>query len=281
MNSDEGPTITPPSPKKSRPDPSDHQAEPNSHPSSLPPRPAGLPPRPETAPDVTEGNGTSHASHKDTVAAPSAPLTAASTAPGLSELSAKSLAAGVAPSPPVPVVLSTKTLQAQIDLVTKVFIKHDRANWIVHTCLIATDLDQARRQLQEDLYATDAGVIETGELEAVLHSRGYTEPRIEAFVTKVLKVLDGIAAEDLPTEASSNDKTDDPALAATLEDVLQEYPPQTQEAMAAAGKVLEYLNLGLKEQEEKRVQMERRLGVLQGMEQIGEQVSKVVSLLLN
>lgn len=181
----------------------------------------------------------------------------------------------------MPAKLSGKTLQAQIDLVNNVFVKHDRTNWIAHTCLIATDLDQARRQLQDDLYATDEAALEVRDLEETLISRGSTMARIDAFVVKVLKVLDGIAAEDQPSEGSASVNKDEPGLASALDAALKDYPEQTREAMAAAGKVLEYLNLGKKEQEEKRVQVERRLGVLQGMEKIGEQVSKVVSILLN
>lgn len=181
----------------------------------------------------------------------------------------------------MPVKLGGKTLQAQIDLVTKVFVKHDRNNWIAHTCLIATDLDQIRRQLQDQLFATDEATLQANVYQERLIAKGFTVSRIDAFVAKVLKVLDGIAAEDLPTEAAENVHADESALATTLDEALKDYPEQTREAMAAAGKVLEYLNLGKKEQEEKCLQIERRLGVLQGMSEIGEQVSKVVSFLLN
>lgn len=181
--------------------------------------------------------------------------------------------------------LGPTTLRAQIDLVKNVFVKHGKDNWIAHTCLIATDLDQVRRQLQADLYATDEAVITRRELEGTLTSRGFTTQRIDAFVIKTLKVLDGIASADelesgAPPKAEGDDG-DASALQAELADLLKDYPEQTREAMAAAGTVLEYLNRGKEEQEKKRLDVERRVGVLDGMVKIGEQVSSVVKYLLN
>lgn len=181
-----------------------------------------------------------------------------------------------------PIKLSGKTLQAQINLVRNVFVKHDKSNWIAHTCLIATDLDQARRALQADLYATDEAFINGRDLEGTLSSRGFTAPRVDAFITKVLKVLDGIAlADELeqggPPAALVEDSS---SLEAELAAALDEYPEQTREAMTAAGKVLEYLDRGKNAQEKKRLDVERRVGVLQGMVKIGEQVSSVVRYLL-
>lgn len=183
----------------------------------------------------------------------------------------------------MPVTISGKTLQAQIDLVQKVFVKHDRDNWIAHTCLIATDLDQVRRQLQADLYATDEASLTARDLESKLAARGFTLARMDAFVSKVLKVLDGIAAEDEAENGGpppSKDDLDVAALEAELARVLKDYPGQTREAMTSAARVLEYLNRGKDAQEAKRLDVERRVGVLEGMVQKGEQVTGVVRFLL-
>lgn len=184
------------------------------------------------------------------------------------------------------VSLGSTTLGAQIDLVKNVFVKHGTDNWIAHTCLIATDLDQVRRQLQSDLYATDEAEITRRELEGTMISRGFTIQRIDAFVIKTLKVLDGIASADElegggSSQPSGNGKEDVSALEAELADLLKPYPVQTRDAMAAAATVLEYLHRGKDEQEKKRLDLERRVGVLDGMVKIGEQVSSVVKYLLN
>lgn len=201
----------------------------------------------------------------------------------MSEPSASGKAALTASDPEGPVKISGKTLQAQIDLVQNVFVKHDRDNWIAHTCLIATDLDQVRRQLQADLYATDEAALTAKDLQSNLSSRGFTIVRMDAFVSKVLKVLDGIAAEDEvenggPVPSKDFDAS---ALEAELARVLRDYPPQTREAMASAATVLEYLNRGKDAQEAKRLDVERRVGVLEGMVQKGEQVTGVVRFLLS
>lgn len=184
-----------------------------------------------------------------------------------------------------PLTLSAKTLRGQLNLVQKVFVKHDMSNWIAHSCLIATDLDHARRQLQDDLYATDDASLIGADLERTLDGRGFSATRIDAFVGKVLKVLDGIASADEaeaggPAGALSEDPAATAALETELQDALSPYPAQTRDAMKAAAIVLEYLHQGKDEQEKKRLQVERRVGVLQGMVKIGEQVSKVVSFLL-
>jgi hypothetical protein len=181
-------------------------------------------------------------------------------------------------------------LDAQLNLVHNVFVKHDTSNWIAHTCLIATDLDQARRRLQDDLYATDDASLAARDLEATLSSRGFTIARMDAFVVKVLKVLDGIASADeaeanvaggVGTAAPASKHEDVSALKTQLDAALRNYPPQTRDAMAAAATVLEYLGRGKEEQERKRLEVERRVGVLGEMVKIGEQVSKVVSHLLS
>lgn len=184
--------------------------------------------------------------------------------------------------PESPLQLSARTLHAQLNLVQKVFVKHDTSNWIAHSCLIATDLDQARRQLQDDLYATDDASLTSRDVERTLATRGYTGQRIDAFVAKVLKVLDGIAlADELEQGGRAPPVEEDlTALAAELEEALKTYPTQTRDAMAAAAVVLEYLHRAKDEQEKKRLEVERRVGVLQGLDKIGEQVSQVVRFLL-
>ncbi|GMK57302.1 hypothetical protein CspeluHIS016_0401360 [Cutaneotrichosporon spelunceum] len=240
-------------------------------PPSLPPRPHGLPPRPSfdasdpTPPSAT--NGPAPHTHQ----LPSTPLTASAPSASLTA------------SDEGPVKISGKTLQAQIDLVQNVYVKHDRDNWIAHTCLIATDLDQIRRSLQADLYATDEASISCRDLEAKLSDRGFTLARMDAVVAKVLKVLDNMAAED-ETELSAAAEPQEPdtaRLQAELAHVLRDYPPQTREAMASAATVLEYLNRGKDAQEAKRLEAERRAGVLEGIVQKGEQVRAVVRFLLS
>ncbi|BEJ01757.1 hypothetical protein CcaverHIS631_0604390 [Cutaneotrichosporon cavernicola] len=246
-------------------------SDPADQPSSHPQRPHGLPPRPSfdasdlTAPTAT--NGSAPYTHQ----LPSTPLT--TLAP----------AASLMASDEGPVKISGKTLQAQIDLVQNVFVKHDRDNWIAHTCLIATDLDQIRRSLQADLYATDEATISCRDLESQLSDRGFTVARMDAVVTKVLKVLDNMTAEDEAENgtAAQPKELDADSLHAELAHVLRDYPPQTREAMASAATVLEYLNCGKDAQEAKRLEVERRAGVLQGIVQKGEQVTGVVRFLLS
>ncbi|CAK9784409.1 hypothetical protein CC85DRAFT_284813 [Cutaneotrichosporon oleaginosum] len=181
------------------------------------------------------------------------------------------------------VKISGKTLQAQIDLVQNVFVKHDRDNWIAHTCLIATDLDQVRRSLQADLYATDEAAILCRDLESKLSARGFTLARMDTVVSRVLKVLDNMAAEDEAENGGPppQQELDSSRLQDELTHVLRDYPRETREAMASAATVLEYLNRGKDAQEAKRLEAERRAGVLEGMVQKGEQVTGVVKFLLS
>lgn len=247
-------------------------SDPADQPSSLPTRPHGLPPRPSfdvpdpTPPSTTNGSAP-HTHHLS-----STPLTASAPA-----------AAALTASDEGPVKISGKTLQAQIDLVQNFFVKHNRDNWIAHTCLIATDLDQIRRQLQADLYATDEATISCRDLEATLEARGFTVARMDAVVAKVLKVLDNMAAEDEAENgaAPAPKELDAARLQAELAHVLSDYPSQTRDAMASAATVLEYLNRGKDAQEAKRLEVERRAGVLEGMVQKGEQVTGVVRFLLS
>jgi hypothetical protein len=170
-----------------------------------------------------------------------------------------------------------------LNLVQRSFPKHDANNWIAHSCLIAVDLDQARRALQGDLFATDEGFINGRELEQQLIAKGFTAARVDAFVPKVLKVLDGIAlAESLDAVTGEDEgKADATAdLQAQMEDELKKYPDQTREAIRSAGTMLEYLNRGKKLQEKKRLDIERRVKVLEGMVKIGEVVGGVVRFLL-
>ena len=241
---------------------------------------ASLPPRPATA---------------EPVQAPVTPVTPAPTvsAPPASAPSVAAPAATPTPSKPAltnsaavpqehPIQVSKQTLQAQLNLITRSFPKHDANNWIAHSCLIAVDLDQARRALQADLFATDEGFINGRELEQQLIAKGFTAARVDAFVPKVLKVLDGIAlAESLDgAPEEDNNEQDTTELQAQMEIELKKYTDQTREAICSAGITLEYLNRGKKLQEKKRLDIERRVKVLEGMVKIGEVVGGVVRFLL-
>lgn len=179
-----------------------------------------------------------------------------------------------------PIKLSAKTLSGLIDLVRDVFSNHEPSNWIAHTCLIAFELDQARRVLQGDLYATDEAFLSGREHETVLAKRGLTPARVDAFITKVLKVLDGIAAaeEDHDNEADSMQNLE--ALQTNLDQVLEIYPTETKEAVVSAGRLMEYLLRGRELQEKKRLDIERRVKVLEGLVTVGEVVGGVVRFLL-
>jgi len=179
-----------------------------------------------------------------------------------------------------PIKMSAKTLRGLIDLTRDVFPKHENNNWIAHSCLIAFELDQARRALQGDLFATDEAFLTGRDHEQVLFGRGFASERVDAFIKKVLKVLDGIAAaeDEVPGEDNSVQNIAD--LQQELETELSKYPNETKEAVLAAGKVMEYLLRGKDLQEKKRLDIERRVKVLEGMVKIGEVVGGVVRFLL-
>ena len=96
----------------------------------------------------------------------------------------------------------------------------------------------------------------------------------------MLKVLDGIAAaeDEVPGEDNSLQNIAD--LSQELESELAKYPNETKEAVMAAGRVMEYLLRGKDLQEKKRLDIERRVKVLEGMVKIGEVVGGVVRFLL-
>nr|XP_019045396.1 hypothetical protein I302_05785 [Kwoniella bestiolae CBS 10118]OCF24326.1 hypothetical protein I302_05785 [Kwoniella bestiolae CBS 10118] len=179
-----------------------------------------------------------------------------------------------------PIKISAKTLRAHLNLVQNSLMKHENDNWIAHTCLIAHDIDHARRALQADLYATDECFISGRELERALLARGFTPPRVDAFITKVLKVLDGIAAAEEP-EPDQNDSDEDiERLQSELTESLSNFPNETKEAMNNAARVMEFLVRGKSLQEKKRLEVERRVKVLEGMVKVGEVVGGVVRYLL-
>lgn len=179
-----------------------------------------------------------------------------------------------------PITLSSKTLHGLVDLVRDVFSKHEANNWIAHSCLIAFELDQARRALQGDLYATDEAFLAGREHEQILTDRGFTPARVDAFIGKVLKVLDGIAAAEEEANGNGDSTQNLENLQFTLDTELARYPKETQEAVASAGKLMEYLLRGKELQEKKRLDIERRVKVLEGMVKIGEVVGGVVRFLL-
>lgn len=180
-----------------------------------------------------------------------------------------------------PIKIGAKTLRAQVSLVRASFAKVEATNWIAHTCFIASDLDQARRVLKDDLYATDTAFLTGRDLEQSLSARGFTAQKINTFVTKVLNVLDGIAAaEEGDAEGNVKQMETVEDLEKDLQDALLNYPDQTREAVMSASTVLEYLVRGKEAQEGKRLELERRVKVLEGMVKKGEVVSKVVNYLL-
>jgi hypothetical protein len=65
-----------------------------------------------------------------------------------------------------------------------------------------------------------------------------------------------------------------------LEEALAKYPDQTKEAVASGSTLLEYILRGKEAQDKKRLEIERRVKVLEGMVKIGEAVSGVVRFLL-
>lgn len=179
-----------------------------------------------------------------------------------------------------PIKPSAQTLTGLIDLVRDVFSKHESNNWIAHSCLIAFELDQARRALQGDLFATDEAFLAGREHEQILAKRDLTPSRIDAFVTKVLGVLDGIAAAEEEPDRNADSQQNLEALQATLDRELEKYPTETKEAVASAGRLMEYLLRGKDLQEKKRLDIERRAKVLEGMVKVGEVVGGVVRFLL-
>nr|XP_019012973.1 uncharacterized protein I206_02470 [Kwoniella pini CBS 10737]OCF51754.1 hypothetical protein I206_02470 [Kwoniella pini CBS 10737] len=179
-----------------------------------------------------------------------------------------------------PIKMSVKTLRAHLTLVRTSLAKHEPDNWIAHTCLIAHDIDHARRSLQADLYATDESFISGREWEKQLTAKGFTSARIDAFVTKVLKVLDGIAAAEEPESDQPDSVEDVERLQAELTELLDIFPNETKEAMASAARMMEFLVRGKDLQEKKRIEVERRVKVLEGMVKVGEVVSGVVRYLL-
>ncbi|WWD18673.1 hypothetical protein CI109_103127 [Kwoniella shandongensis] len=250
---------------------------------------------PAALPDAQGRQSTQSTTHTNVSALPPTPLTAERpagvNAPPRSPPRQPSLEAGSQSSKPAitnsasepqeyPIKISAKTLKAHINLTRNSLVKHDLSNWIAHTCLIAHDIDHARRALQADLYATDECFITGRDLERALASRGFTAPRVDAFISKVLKVLDGIAAAEEPEADQQASDEDVERLEKELEEVLQPYPDQTKEAMSSAAKVMEYLVRGKELQEKKRLEVERRVKVLEGMVKIGEVVGGVVRYLL-
>ena len=180
-----------------------------------------------------------------------------------------------------PLKIGAKTLKALTLLVTSSFGKVDVNNWIAHACFIAADLDHGRRSLKDDLYATDQAFLTGRDLEQTLSSRGFTPQRVDAFITKVLKVLDGIALAEQDDSQDSQDIGSVEDVEKELKQALSKYPDETKEAVESAAKLMEYLVRGKEAQEKKRLDVERRVKVLEGMVKIGEVVGGVVRYLLN
>ena len=180
-----------------------------------------------------------------------------------------------------PIKVGPKTIRAQIEIVRRHFGKVHVGNWIAHSCFIASEIDQARRALQDDLYATDTGFLAGRDLEKTLSTRGFTPQRVDTFITKVLKVLDGIAMAEADEDADGEKQENVEEVETELDNVLSTFPDQTKEAVASAARLMEYLLRGKEAQEKKRLEVERRVKVLEGMVKVGEVVTGVVRYLLS
>lgn len=235
-------------------------------PSAQAARPAILPPTPITAdPNSQPAGGTT-------------PVPAAGSESGPSK---RPLTNSASEPQEYPIKVGPKTIRAQIELVKRHFGKVHVSNWIAHTCFIASEIDQARRALQEDLYATDTGFLAGRDLERTLTDRGFTPQRVDAFITKVLKVLDGIALAEADEDANGMLDENEAEVEKELVACLEAYPDQTKEAVDSAARLMEYLMRGKEAQEKKRLEVERRVKVLEGMVKIGEVVGGVVRYLLS
>ena len=180
-----------------------------------------------------------------------------------------------------PIKVGAKTIRAQIALVRRQFGKVHSSNWIAHSCFLAAEIDQARRALQDDLYATDTGFLAGRDLEKRLSDKGFTAQRMDAFITKVLKVLDNIASAEEEESGDGGSQEDIAALEKELALVLESYPDQTKEAIDSASRLMEYLLRGKEAQERKRLEVDLRVIVLEGMDRVGEVVGGVVKYLLS
>ena len=245
-----------------------HPLPPHPHPNSI------LPPTPKTAEKRLPFRD-SHISPARSVSIEHALQSSIST-------SKRPLTNSAAEPQEYPIKIGAKALRALTSLVQSSFGKVDVNNWIAHACFIASDLDQARRALKDDLYATDQAFLTGRDLEQTLSARGFTPQRVDAFITKVLKVLDGIAlAEQEEAEDSQDAQQTIDDLDKGLNGALARYPNETKEAVENAAKLMEYLVRGKEAQEKKRLEVERRVKVLEGMVKIGEVVGGVVRYLLS
>ncbi|WVQ85006.1 hypothetical protein IAT38_007170 [Cryptococcus sp. DSM 104549] len=236
-----------------------------------------LPPTPATAERPTTRKGPSSSSSGLSNTAPTSQSLATSTTAPLEH----------------PITVGASTLRAQISLVLDSLMAHDVNNWVAHTCLIAASLDEERRALEAILGGSGRYQETTTDLERMLNARGFTLAKIDAFVEKVLKVLDGIAAAEEADGKQASEITSGvsgPAGAASQVEVdklvhklrmlLEPFPAETKEAMANASKIMEYLIRGRELQENKAMAAERRTRVLEGMAKVGDVVSAVVRYLL-
>lgn len=188
----------------------------------------------------------------------------------------------IPPPPEYPIKLSPETLRLQINIVLDSLLKLNNNNWIAHSCLIAQSIDRLRISLEDDLGVAEECEGQSKEFERVLTGRGYTISKIDAFVIKVLNVLDGIAAaEETKKEGEEGEgERSTQALAEKLQKLLEPFPVQTKETMESAGKMMEYLRRGKEFQEKKRLDWERRVKVMEGMAKVGDVVGGVVRYLL-
>ncbi|ODN73939.1 hypothetical protein L202_07443 [Cryptococcus amylolentus CBS 6039] len=181
--------------------------------------------------------------------------------------------------PEDPITVSAETLRILISTVVGSLVNHDIGNWVVHVCVITQSIDKVAYRLQGDLAAIKEYDGVSREHERVLGSRGFVPARIDEFVEKVLKVLDGIAAAE-ETAAETSPKDTVQALTTKLNKLLEPFPLPSKNAVKDAGRLLEYLVRGKAAQEKRRLEMERRIKVMEGMIKVGDVVGGVVRYLL-
>lgn len=223
--------------------------------------------------------------------APPTPITAPATIEGSSQLAQATLTiSGAATSQKVsaaspqavPVAISTKTRKVQLSLLRDVLSVHGPSDWITHSVMLSEEINAVRLAVKEELLDTEDAMVKSRALESTLAARHYSVERIDAFVIKVLGVLDGIAkAEELEkddTKSSLPEVAEDfeAEVAAAMTSVCE----ATREAMTSFAILYEYLSRGREAQETRKMDVLRRLKVLEGMVARGDTVSAVVRYLL-
>lgn len=223
--------------------------------------------------------------------APPTPVTAPAVIDALSRGTTSSpKAANTTPSQTVsaaapqvtPISISTKTRLVQLSLLQDILSAHATSDWITHSVLVTGEITTARLAVREELLETEDALVKIQSLEQTLASRHYSAERIDAFIVKVLGVLDGIAkAEEL--EKEDIDQTSAQAaedLESQVTAAMARYCEETREAITSFAILQEYLIRAQEAQEARKMDVLRRLKVLEGMVARGDTVSAVVRYLL-